>query len=157
MGVIIPEPDYATWLVRYPQFNPVGGSQPVSHALYSQYFADAQIYQANNGAGPITDATMATRLMMMLIAHIASMETPNASGASSSLVGRITSASEGSVSVSVENNYGAGTVQWYQQTKYGSDWWAATAQYRTMGYRPGPVMGVPANQTGYPGWTRGYR
>ena len=154
MGVIIPEPDYATWLVRYPRFNPTGGSQPVSQPLYSQYFADAQMYQANNGAGPIRDANTATRLMMMMIAHIAAMNTPSASGAQpSGLVGRISSASEGSVSVSVENNYGPGTVQWYQQTEYGSNWWAATAQYRTMRYRPGPVMGVPANQSPY-GWPR---
>ncbi len=146
MGVIIGEPDYATWLVRYPQFAS-GGAQPVSQPLYSQYFADAQMYQANNGAGPIADTTTATRLMMMMIAHIATMEAPLASGASPSpLVGRISSASEGSVSVGVENQYPAGTPQWFQQTKPGSDWWAATAQFRTMRYRPGPVMGVPANQ-----------
>lgn len=154
MGVIIPEPPYATWLVRYPQFNPSGGSQPVSSALYSQYFADAQMYQANNGAGPISDTNTATRLMMMLISHIAAMETASALGvAPSPLVGRISNASEGSVSVGTDNQYPPGTPQWYQQTKFGSDWWAATAQYRTMRYRPGPVMGVPANQG--PGWWGG--
>jgi hypothetical protein len=149
MGVIV-SPNYTLFIARYPEFG-TGGAQPVSEDLYNAYFNEATIFQANNGAGPISTANTQITLLNMLVAHIAALNTASAAGAAASpLVGRINSASEGSVSVGAENNYPPGTVQWYQQTKYGSQWWAATAQYRTMRYRPGPVMGVPANQ-GYGG------
>jgi hypothetical protein len=54
----------------------------------------------------------------------------------SPLVGRIDNASEGSVAVATQNDYPPGTPQWFQQTKYGSDYWAASAPFRTMRYRP---------------------
>lgn len=146
MGVVI-SPDYNGFVLRYPQFVSPGGSQPVTEALYDLYFNEATIYQANNGAGPITDSGRALMLMQMLIAHIAALNTATSDGQDASpIVGRVSNATEGSVTVASENNYPPGTVQWYQQTKFGSAWWAATAQYRTMRYLPGPVMGVPAGQ-----------
>lgn len=148
MGVIVTF-DYTAWVTRYPEFASPGGTQPVASPLAQEYFDEATLYQANNGAGPIRDAGQALRLLNMLTAHIASLNAPSASGdVAPNLVGRISSAGEGSVNVSSENNYPPGTPQWYQQTKYGAAWWAATAQFRTMRYRPGPVMGVPANQFG---------
>lgn len=150
MGVIV-SPNYTLFITRYPEFASPGGAQPVSSDLYDAYFSEATVYQANNGAGPVSNATTQITLLNMLTAHIAALNTASAAGVPASpIVGRVNSASEGSVSVGAENNYPPGTVQWYQQTKYGSAWWAATAQYRTMRYRPGPVMGVPANQG--PGW-----
>jgi len=152
MGVIV-NFDYTTWVTRYPEFASPGGAQPVAESLAQQYFNEATIYQANNGAGPVSNATTQLTLLNMLTAHIAALNAASAGGVPASpIVGRVNTASEGSVSVGAENNYPPGTVQWYQQTKYGSAWWAATAQYRTMRYRPGPVMGVPANQS----YGRGY-
>lgn len=146
MGVIV-APNYAAFIARYPEFASPGGAQPVSSDLYSAFFNEATLYQANNGAGPICDQGVAITLLNMLVAHIASLNAPAASGAAApNTVGRVASAGEGSVNVSLENSYPPGTPQWYQQTKYGAAWWAATAQFRTMRYRPGPVMGVPANQ-----------
>jgi hypothetical protein len=146
MGVVV-QPNYAAFTARYPEFASPGGAQPVSSDLYQAYWNEATLYQANDGAGPINDCARALMLMNMLVAHIASLNAPNANGTSASnTVGRVSNASEGSVSVGLDNQYPPGTPQWYQQTKYGSAWWAATAQYRTMRYRPGPVMGVPAGQ-----------
>jgi hypothetical protein len=157
MGVIV-QPNYSTFTTRYPEFA-VGGAQPVSSDLYQAYWNEATLYQANNGAGPICDATNALMLMNMLVAHIAALNAPNANGtAAPNTVGRVSNATEGSVTVGLENQYPPGTPQWYQQTKYGAAWWSATAQYRTMRYRPGPVMGVPAGQFGFGrGWSRGCR
>jgi len=145
MGVIVAF-DYTTWVTRYPEFA-ASGAQPVTEPLAILYFNEATLYQANNGAGPVGDSATQSLLLNMLTAHIAALNTANASGSPApNLVGRITSGTEGSVSVGVESNYPPGTPQWFQQTKYGAAWWAATAQFRTMRYRPGPVMGVPANQ-----------
>lgn len=152
MGVIVAS-NYAAFIARYPEFGP-GGAQPVSSDLYNAYFSEATLYQANNGAGPVCDAGVAITLLNMLVAHIAALNAASSSGAAApNTVGRVSNATEGSVTVALENLYPPGTAQWYQQTKYGAAWWAATAQFRTMRYTPGPVMGVPANQGGaWRGW-----
>jgi len=155
MGVIVSF-DYNLWATRYPEFATAcgpSGAPFISPALAQLYFDEATMYQANNGAGPVCDSATQLRLLNMLTAHIAAL---NMSG-SSPLVGRISNASEGSVSVGSDNQYPPGTPQWYQQTKYGAAWWAATAQYRTMRYTPGPVMGVPANQAGWYNPSRRFR
>ncbi|EDJ4876599.1 DUF4054 domain-containing protein, partial [Salmonella enterica] len=71
-------------------------------------------------------------------------------------VGRITSASQGSVSVSVDNSGSNDASWWYLQTPYGADYWQATAPYRSMEYVPG---GSPSRYPGhyYRGYGRGRR
>jgi len=57
---------------------------------------------------------------------------------------KINNASEGSVSVQTENDYPPGSVQWFQQTRYGSAFWAATIAYRSVHYLSNkkPVVGA---------------
>ena len=96
----------------------------------------------NTQASPITDDSVGgqrSMLLGMVTAHIAALNSPLNGQPSSTLVGRINNASEGSVSAQTENLYPPGTVQWWQQTKYGAAFWAASQQYRTMRYVPGPV------------------
>jgi hypothetical protein len=124
--------DYGAWIARYPEFTPVWES------LANDYFAEATLYHANDGTGPVRDVGQQLLLLNMLTAHIAQLnKTCDDDDGSAQLVGRITNASEGSVSVAVENDYPPGTAQWYQQTRYGSAYWAATAGYRTAHYVPG--------------------
>jgi hypothetical protein len=52
----------------------------------------------------------------------------------SSLVGRISSASEGSVSIATDYNIGGNSAQWYNQTPYGAEYWALTVRYRSSLY-----------------------
>lgn len=107
--------------------------------LAESYFAEASLYHANDGTGPVRDPAQQALLMNMVTAHIAALNAlDDDSDPKSPLVGRISNASEGSVSVAVQNDYPPGTAQWWQQSKYGSSYWAATAGYRTMRYRPGP-------------------
>ena len=139
--------DYSAWIVRYPQFGP-SGATPVDQATAQAYFDEAGIYLDNTGCSPVQTDAQQKILMNMLTAHIATLNSPGPGGATSGLVGRISNASEGSVSVATQNDYPPGTVQWYQQTQFGSAYWVATAQYRMFKYGPGPVLGVPANQGG---------
>jgi len=125
--------DYADWLARYPEFSGVTEPKAIAYFLEAELFCDntpISIVPYDPAASP----PVLTRelLLLMLTAHIAWIY----GAAQSSMTGRITSATEGSVSVSSENPYPAGTVQWYQQSRYGSSFWAATAQWRTMLYRP---------------------
>jgi hypothetical protein len=79
----------------------------------------------------VADAAVRSVLLNMLTAHIAALNSPGASG----VVGRVSSASEGSVSVSAELAV-PGSAAWFAQTRYGIAFWQATAQYRTATYRP---------------------
>jgi len=137
MGVVVAF-DYNAWSQRYPEFS------GVDQDLATMYFNEAAIYHANDGSGPIQNATTQLLLLGMLTAHIAKMSNA-AAGGPTGLVGRITSVTEGSVSVSAENNFPPGSVQWYQQTAYGANYWNATRSYRTMRYRasPGRFNGGP--------------
>jgi hypothetical protein len=131
--------DYAAWLARYPEFGP-SGQQPVSADQAAMYFAEATDNHRNDGFGPVEDATTQLRLLNMLTAHIAVRNAANANGSpASGLVGRISSATEGSVSVSTDAPGIPASAAWLAQTKYGLDYWNATKSYRTARYRARPT------------------
>ena len=81
------------------------------------------MYCDNTGSSKITNETTRAMLLNMLTAHIAKLEI-------SKQVGRVSSASEGSVSVSLDVGVMSGTAAWFMATNYGMAFWQATAQYR---------------------------
>lgn len=136
--------DYATWITRYPEF--VNVAQP----LAQEYFNEAGLYCANDTCNPAF--CILSTLLNMLTAHIAWLNAPrDASGNPSStgtlpapaIVGRISNASEGSVSVAAEyESSGSPSDAFFTQTKYGAAFWQATAQFRTMRYGARPTIVV---------------
>ena len=135
--------DSGAFFARYPEFAGI-----VTTSLAALYFGEAGLYCDNTITSPITDDAPGGQravLLGMVTAHIAAMN----STASSPLVGRINSATEGSVSVQTQNDYPPGTVQWWQQTKYGAAFWAATAQYRRARYVPSPGRVMDPWRHGY--------
>jgi hypothetical protein len=137
--------DYPTWLAFYPEFSTVGAS------VAGQYFAWATLFQANDGSGPVQDAGQQLLLLNMLTAHIAKLFALDANGkAPSGLVGRINSASMGSVSVTAEMQLGSSAqAQFMAQTRYGLSWWAAMSPYRKFTYIPGPQRIFDIGPYGY--------
>ena len=129
--------DYDAWVVRYPE---LAGS--VSPQLAAAYFTEAELYCDNTPGSIVTDENRRSLFLNMLVSHIAQLNAPLNGQPSQTLVGRISSATQGSISVSIANDYPPGTVQWYQVTKYGAAYWAATAAYRTAKYVPGPVRNM---------------
>jgi hypothetical protein len=124
--------DYESWVARYPEFAAV--SEPLAQA----YFDESSLYFAN--CGWTAALPQAPTLLNMLTAHIAWLYSPrdvNGNPAStgqtaSPLVGRISTASEGSVSVGTElTSSGSPSEAFFTQTKYGFSFWQATAQFRT--------------------------
>jgi hypothetical protein len=75
-------------------------------------------------------------LLGMIAAHIAAL-------AQRELVGRLNSATEGSVSVQAEMAPPTGTRDWWVSTRYGVAAWHATAALRTAQYVPGRQRGSP--------------
>lgn len=132
--------DIAAFRALYSEF------AAVSDVALQAYFAQATVFHSNTGAGVVQDAVLQLALLNMVTAHVAWMRAPrDAQGNPSStgtipaspLVGRISSASEGSVSVSTEWTPPGNTpsAPWWEQTKYGADYWAATSGFRNMRYR----------------------
>ena len=139
--------DYSLWSVRYPEL-----SASVGPTLAQLYFNEAGLYCDNSDASPISDDSVGGERSMflnMLTAHIAALNASINGQPSSPLVGRVSSATQGSVSVSTDNQYLPGSVQWYQQTKYGAAFWAATAKYRTFFYVCGHPRTVDPYQSQY--------
>ena len=132
MGVTVAF-DYATWTARYPEF------ASVSEPLATLYFNEATVYCVNDGSGPVSSTAIQSTLLNMLTAHIAQLNYTPTGSQPSQLVGRISSATEGSVSVQTELA-GDPNLQeaFFSQTKYGMAFWRASAPYRTMRYAAKP-------------------
>lgn len=131
--------DYAAWVATYPEFGYIAEPQAAA------YFDIATIYLRNDGTGPVQSAAIQSRLLNMLTAHIAKLSAPPPGGTQpDGTVGRISDATEGSVSVSTEFPMTEESA-WFQQTQYGASYWQATTAYRRGMYIPGPkrVMNPP--------------
>ena len=118
--------DNAAFVARYPQLATV-----TSDSLEA-CFAEAGLYLNNTDASIVSDVVERGLLLNMLTAHIATLNAAIAAGGG--LVGRVTSATEGSVTVTVDYGAVTNSQAWYAQTPYGANYWAATAKYRAMRY-----------------------
>lgn len=132
--------NYDSWVQLFPNFAYI--SQPQADL----YFALATQLQRNDGGGPVTDVQTQTNLLNLLTAHIAQLFAPAPNGQTGrdpSIVGRITNASEGSVSVATEMPMPTNpSSAWFLQTAYGAFYWTASAPFRTMRYIPGPCQPI---------------
>lgn len=124
--------DYDVWISRYPEFQ-----DTVNQTMAETFFAEATIYHRNDGGGPVRNGASQLILLNMMTAHIAQLYVGTEADPASGGVGRVTNASEGSVSAGFQMDIPPGTPQWFNQTKYGASYWAATTPYRTMRYLPG--------------------
>ncbi|HHN8385660.1 TPA: DUF4054 domain-containing protein [Morganella morganii] len=87
-------------------------------------------------------------LLWLLVAHMDMLQSNIDEG--NSAVGRASSASEGSVSVSLDYGTATNGEKWYTQTPYGAEYWALTSRYRSFLYTLG-VAPMPVWRGGYYG------
>lgn len=140
--------DYPTWTAMFPEF------ATLTPAQGSAYFMRATgSIIANDVTNPIYGDGNLPYLIYLVTAHVAWLNCPKDGGGNpaatgapaSQQVGRISGATEGSVSVQFDWPMGDASAQekYLAQTKYGAEYWAATAQYRTARYcaRPTIVVG----------------
>lgn len=128
--------NYADFTAAYPAF----ASAPPQITLQAYFELAGEVWLRNDGTGPVRKTTLQTQLLYMLTAHLAQLFGPSPDGsAPSGLVGRISSATEGSVTVSTEYESTLNS-EWFNQTPYGAAFWSATAAYRSFpAYLPGPT------------------
>lgn len=129
MGIVTFDP--TAFKTRYPEFAAVG------NPVLAEYFTEATIYLSNGDDSKVTDLAVRAILLNMLVAHLAMMNSGANGVAPSDLVGRVTQASEGSVSVTADMGAPSGSAAWFMQTKYGAAYWQASLPFRTFAYAPG--------------------
>ena len=153
MGVIVTF-NYATWVQLFPQFAYLNITQA------QLYWSLATQVHRNDGGGPITDPETQTNLLNLATAHIVQLFAPNPTNTGfnrdPNVVGRITNASEGSVSVATEMTLPPNAnASWWNQTQPGSLYWLVSAPFRTMRYihaTPKPTDPWPIYGRGFGGW-----
>jgi hypothetical protein len=117
--------DPATFKARYTEF------AAVSDSRLNLFFDEATLYLANADK-PVTNEGRRLTLFNMLTAHIAYLAGALADGMPRP-VGRVSQASEGSVSASFED-VTPGSAAWFQQSQYGAAFWRATSSLRGFRY-----------------------
>ena len=115
----------------YPEFACLGDN--VITACWKQ----AELYCCNT-CHAIIPSHHRAELLYMLVAHIATLRFGVNGHGPTGLVGTISNAKEGSVSVSTNFGKIKSNQQWFVQTQYGAMFWEATKQYRCGFYVPPP-------------------
>lgn len=98
------------------------------------WFLQAETIINNTDCSIIKNAKEREILLYLLMRHFSALDERSAQGG---LVGRISSATEGSVSVSADMGGISGKAAWFTQTPWGANYWQMTAKYRAFRYVTG--------------------
>lgn len=132
MAVVVFDP--AVFKLAFPEFEAV----PKARLELLFTMVGATILD-NSDASIIVDPAVRAPLLDLLVAHMVTLYgsgVPGVPGGSpTGVVGRVSSATEGSVSTSLEYRAAASATEaWYNQTQYGAMYWAMTVQWRSFRY-----------------------
>lgn len=109
----------------------------------NMFFIMAEGFLDNTECSVVKDLATRKIMLYLLVAHLASLNQQVESG--NAVVGRVASASEGTVSISFDYGTMGNNERWYLQTPYGSTYWQMTKRYRSMLYRLGKAP-MPVNR-----------
>lgn len=124
--------DPAAFKAAYPEF------AAVPDARLSYFFSIATLYLSNADNSPVQNVTRRGLYLFMITAHIAYLSGALSADGTPPAVGRVSSASEGSVSIDTDFPLTPNTA-WWMMSQYGAQFWQATASLRTMHYRARPT------------------
>jgi len=135
---------WATFIALFPEFSCM--NEPQGQA----YFDLAGIYVENSTRNPLWCYGVLPQVMLLVTAHIAWLMAPRDANGNPAqtgtvpgqIVGRINSASQGSVSVgtTLDGEPGSPSEAWYAQTRYGLMAWQAMAVGRSFRYTVSPTL-----------------
>ena len=138
MGAVVTF-DPVAFTTAFPEF------ATVPAARLQLLFTIAESLLDNTGGGPVDDPTQLTVYFQLLVAHLLTLfgpsvttgsQTGGVAGSPNAPVGRLSDATEGTVSVSYDFPVTPDNPSqaWYAQTKYGAMYWTATVRYRSFRY-----------------------
>ena len=140
--------DYSLWGTLFPEL----AATPAPAA--DMFFGVAETLLDNSDTSVVQNVPARLTMLNYVVAHLASLSgypipTGQSTPAPSGTVGRVASASEGSVSASLDYGAVSSSAAWWVQTQYGATFWQLSRSFRTMQYRPaapynfGPFYGFP--------------
>ncbi len=133
--VVFSAPEFVT---MFPPFSAVPA--PALQANFNL----ACLQMQNSAASVVQDAPTRLYYLYLITAHITALLNGVNGQAPSGVVGRISSATQGSVSLSAEWAASvSNSAAYYMQTQWGATYWQSTVSYRTARYIP------PASSEGY--------
>lgn len=136
MAIVVFDP--AAFKAAYPEFAAI--SDPRCTIMFD---LAAQGILDNTNNSPVMALDYRTQLFWLLVAHLLTLFAVAADG-SERPVGRVDSATEGTVSVGFAYELPAGSAMsaWFNQTKYGALYWMMAAQFRSLLYKVAGNSGV---------------
>ena len=138
MAVVVFDP--VAFVAEYPEFTSVTNGR-----MLSMFTIAEQSLLDNTDGSPVMDLNYRTQLFYMLVAHLLLIFGQAAPAtANNAPPGRLSSATEGTVSSSFEYQMpqGSAMAAWYIQTKYGAMFWTATARFRSARYIASGASGI---------------
>lgn len=120
--------DPTAFIAAFPSFTTVP-----AQALTAN-FNLATLYLNNSYCSVVQDEPTRAQLLNLATAHITALLNGVNGQPPGGTVGRISGATQGSVSVQMEFKTDSEAASFWQQTQWGAMFWAATAVYRTMRY-----------------------
>lgn len=148
-GVVVFDP--TAFKTAFPEF------ATLTDGVLTANFGLAQL-QLNNSCGSrVCDANQRETLLDLLTAHITQLRNGINGLPPQGIVGRVSDATEGSVSVGADMGTQVYGQAYYSQTQFGALYWTSTARYRTMRYIPPPPVCADFAGLGPPGgfWPNG--
>ena len=130
--------DYAAWQALFPELAAVPSA---TAAAFFNVVGAGLI--SNTDSSVIADSAARLTIMNYAVAHLAKLAgyplaagqtTPTPDGS----VGRVSSASEGAVSASLDYGQVSASAAWWVQTQYGATAWQMLLPFRTMRYSARP-------------------
>lgn len=134
-GVVVFDPD---------EFRALYPTIKSSDAQLEDYFAMAETFLDNTKCSVVKDLKARKRMLYLLVAHIATLTGQAEAG--NNVVGRISSATEGTVSIGLDYGDMGKQERWYMQTPWGAMYWQLTKRYRSAVYRMG-IAPMPVQRT----------
>lgn len=101
-------------------------------------FNNATLLLNNSCGSYVCDAALREHLLNLLTAHLAALFDGVNGQPPSGAVGRVSRATEGSVTAELDFS-ATNTEAFYVQTQWGALYWAATARFRSFVYVPAPL------------------
>lgn len=108
------------------------------------FFSIAESFLDNTKCSVVKDLEQRKYMLYLLVAHMAALNQQTEAG--NAVVGRLATATEGTVSISLDYGTMGNNERWYLQTPYGAMYWQLTKRYRSMLYRLGKAP-MPVRRT----------
>lgn len=128
-GIVTFDPD--AFKTAFPAF------ATVSDGVLTANFNLATLYLNNSYCSVVQDEPTRAQLLNLATAHITALLNGVNGEPAAGTVGRISSATQGSITVQTEFKTDSEAAAFWNQTTWGSMFWAATAIYRTFRYVSG--------------------